>query len=76
MPIYPLLQREAFDAELVAMLGDVFEDVLKTLGLVDRADPLTEMVARRVIDLARAGVRDREHLKYLTMQAFQGGART
>jgi len=53
-------------------MGDVFEDVLQTLGLVDRQDPLTEMVAKKVIELAQAGERDPARLKQLTLEAFKG----
>jgi hypothetical protein len=52
MPIYRLFQDEAFTPEVVAVLGEVFEDVLRELGLVDRADPLTETVAKKLIELA------------------------
>ena len=43
MPIYRLLERESFDPEVVALLCEVFEDVLATLGLVDRLDPVKEL---------------------------------
>lgn len=52
------------------MLGNVFEEVLQTLGLVDRQDLATEMVAKKLIELAKAGVRDPDRLKALTLQAF------
>ena len=71
MPIYELLKTQgSFEPEEVAMLGSVFEDVLQTLGLVDRQDLATEMVAKKVIELAKAGVRDPGRLKALTLQAF------
>jgi hypothetical protein len=71
MPIYELLRRQSlFSPDEVAMLGGVFEDVLKILGLVDRQDPMTAAVAQKVIELASAGVRDPERLKRLTVQAF------
>jgi hypothetical protein len=72
MPIYRLLEREAFQPELVTIMGDVFEDVLKTLGLVDREDPLTKMIARKVIELAQTGERSPARLKQLTLDAFNG----
>jgi hypothetical protein len=72
MPIYRLLEREAFEPELVAMMGHVFEDVLHTLGLVDREDPLTKMIARTVIELAQTGVRSPARLKELTLEALEG----
>jgi len=48
----------------------VFEDVLQTLGLVDCEDPLTAMVAKSLIEYAKAGVLDPDRLKALTVQAF------
>jgi hypothetical protein len=71
VPIYELLQRQgAFAPEEVEALGQVFADVLNTIGLVDRQDPLTAAVAQKVVELAMAGVRDPERLKRLTVQAF------
>jgi hypothetical protein len=71
VPIYEILRKQGvFTPEEVAMLGDVFEDVLKILGLVDRKDPLTIAVAQKVIELRAGGVRDPERLKRLTVQAF------
>jgi hypothetical protein len=71
VPIYDLLRRKgAFAPEQVAMLGNVFEDILQTFGLVDRKDPMTEMVAQKLVELASSGVSDPERLKSLTVQAL------
>jgi hypothetical protein len=70
MPIYELLRKGAFAPDDVVMLGHVFEDVLRTLGLVKRKDPMTEMVAKKLVELASTGMRDPDHLKALTVQAF------
>ena len=71
MPIYELLKSNgSFEPEEVAMLGKVFEDVLQTLGLVDREDPLTVMVAKGLVEYAKTGIRDPDRLKALTVQAF------
>jgi len=71
VPIYDLLRRQGvFSPEEVAMLGNVFEEVLQTLGLVDRKDPMTEMVAKKLVELATPGIRDPARLKALTIQAF------
>jgi hypothetical protein len=51
MPIDRLIQSGVFAPELVPMMGDVFEDVLKTLGLVDREDPVTQLIAHKIIEL-------------------------
>jgi hypothetical protein len=52
---------------------EVFEDVLKTLGLVDRQDILTTMIARKLVELAKAGVRDPVRLKQMTLKTFPKG---
>lgn len=71
MPIVELLRKHgAFEPEEVALLGKAFDEVLQTLGLVDREDPLTAMVAKSLVEYAKAGVRDPDRLKALTVQAF------
>jgi hypothetical protein len=73
MPIYRLLAGQtSCQPEEVATIGNVYEDVLNELGLIDRTDPLTAMIAKKVIELAEAGVRDPVRLKRLTLQAFNG----
>jgi hypothetical protein len=71
VPIYELLKRQGvFAPEEVAALASVFEEVLQTLGLVDRQDPMTEMVAKCLVEYAKTGIRDPIRLKALTVQAF------
>jgi hypothetical protein len=40
------------------------------LGLVERKDPVTDMVAKKLVELAKTGVRDPLRLQALTVQAF------
>jgi hypothetical protein len=70
-PIHRLVKTGTFEPEQLAVLGGVFEDVLQALGLVDRHDPLTELVARKVIELAQTGERDPVRLRQLTLEAFE-----
>ena len=72
VPNYRLLENEPFQPEHVALMGKVFDDILHTLGLVDREDPITKMIAKKVIELAQAGERDPGRLKRLTLAAFEG----
>jgi hypothetical protein len=71
VPIHRLVNTGTFEPEQLAVLGGVFEDVLQALGLVDRHDPLTELVARKVMELAQTGERDPVRLKQLTLEAFE-----
>ena len=42
MPIIPFLRGQAFDPELIEAMSTAFTKACDTLGLVDRADPVTE----------------------------------
>jgi hypothetical protein len=55
MPINRVLQscRASFGPEDVKVLNDAFDDALRALYLVDRNDPLTELVAKKVVRSAR-----------------------
>jgi len=75
MPIYRLLEKVTFQPETSALLGRVFEEVLKELRLVNRQDPVTELIAEKLIELASAGEHDPVRLKHLTIAAARGNGR-
>lgn len=58
VPIYRLLQEAAFDADAVEVMGAAYEAALQLVMLRDRQDPLTELIASKIIELYRAGERD------------------
>jgi hypothetical protein len=62
MPIRGMLSKSAFNPEQISELAAVFESVLADLNLVDRADPVTELIAKVIIDCAREGEFDRVKL--------------
>ena len=55
MPIIPLLQGSAFGPEEIKVMATAFQGALNALGLMDRADPLNELVAKKIIDIAKTG---------------------
>ena len=60
MPIRPFLDDQNFDPETTRLMGIAFETVR---AAIKRPDDLTdEMIARKIIDLAKAGERDVEAL--------------
>jgi hypothetical protein len=69
MPIYRLLRDHAFGPDEVKILGDAFEDALRTLRLVNRDDPATEIVAKKIIELAQRGERDPVRLREGAVQS-------
>ena len=58
MAIYRLLQNAAFDDRTVQAMTTAYEAALQELGLVDRADPVTEIVANKIIETVRMGERN------------------
>jgi len=58
MPIYRLLQNMPMGPEDIRRLTAAFEQALRTLGIVDRGDPLAELLARKIIEVAQTGIRE------------------
>ena len=70
MPIHRLLKNHAFGPDEIAILTSAFDDALRRLRLADRADPATEVVARKIIELAQQGERDPTRLSERAIQAL------
>jgi hypothetical protein len=47
------------------------EDILRTLRLSDRNDPIALMVAKKIIELAKQGQHNPERLRPLVISQFQ-----
>jgi hypothetical protein len=68
MAIYRLLQNAAFAPEDIAPLVAASEDCLKTLKLSDRSDPITVILAKKIIEIAQTGIRDSTRLGRLALE--------
>lgn len=58
MPIYRLLQNMPMGPEEISRLTTAYEQALRTIGIVDRGDPLAELVAKKIIEIAQTGIRE------------------
>jgi hypothetical protein len=58
MPIRRLLAGSTLGPDEIEILSVAFDEALRSLNLVDRSDPLTDMVAKKIIDIGATGVRD------------------
>jgi hypothetical protein len=58
MPITEFLDGHSFDPETRRVMGVALEMARATLGLADRTDPITEILAKRIIALAKEGMID------------------
>jgi hypothetical protein len=70
VPIRRLLESHVFGPDEITVLTTAFEDTLRTLRLVDRADPATEIIARKIIELAQQGERDPVRLRERAIQSL------
>jgi hypothetical protein len=57
MPIIRLLQNASFGPDEIKVLVRAFEEALGTLR-VDRDDPISDALAKKIIELAQQGERD------------------
>ena len=62
MAIHRLLREAGAGPEESARLTAAYEAALQLLRLVDRTDPVTEIVAQKIIEVARSGVHDPAHI--------------
>jgi hypothetical protein len=62
MPIRPHLDGQKFDAETIRVMGIAFEMALVAFRLADRGDLANQVLANKIMELAKAGERDPERL--------------
>lgn len=67
MAIYRLLKNRPFGPDEIARMTTAYEDALLVLGLVDRDDPITEIVAEKIIEIAQTGERDPVRMRTLAL---------
>lgn len=71
MPLTPYLKEAVFDPTEIEALNTAFAATCKSRQLVDRHDPLAEVVARIIIDIARTGERNPQRIHDLALQALK-----
>ena len=70
MPIRSHLNGQRFDAETIRVMGLAYELTLISLRLFDRGDIANDVVAHKIIELAKAGERDPERLCEAVLQQW------
>jgi hypothetical protein len=58
MAIYRLLKNCPLEAKEIGRITAAYERALHILCVKDRDDPLTEMIAKKIIKIAQSGVDD------------------
>jgi hypothetical protein len=68
MTIYRMLKGSPLEPELIRSLEAAYEKTLRKIGLVDRDDPITEMIARKIVEIAQTGVQDPAQLSAMAIK--------
>ncbi len=73
MTLRRLLRGSSVPPETIAQLSLAYSKTLRALNLVDRDDPVSEMVARQVIEIAGTGVRDPRQICRMAVAQLESG---
>ncbi len=68
MPVTRLLDQSDFTPEQRHIIQLAFNNTIRKLDLVDRGDPICEIIARRVINAYKRGVTDAVALSEITIR--------
>lgn len=61
---------DSFNPEVKNAIAAAYESTLRVLGLTGRGDLITEIVARKIIEIAQTGERDPERIKSLVISGL------
>jgi len=68
MAIYKLLQNAAFEPKDIERLATAYEQTLRALRLKDRSDPITQLVAEKILAIGRLGIEDPAEISQLAIK--------
>ena len=75
MAIDRLLENSTFSPEDVVKLSTAYESALTKLGLTNRSDPITLLIAKRIIEIAETGISEAAELCDMALEQL-GVSRT
>ena len=68
MAIYKLLQDTAFEPKDNERLVTAYEQTLRALRLKNRSDPITQLVAEKILAIGRLGIEDPAEISELALK--------
>ena len=69
MPVQAV-EQQSFGPEDIEILSNAFEEAVRELRLVDRTDPATQLVGKRIIEFAQQGERDQIRLREMAVKGI------
>ena len=70
MAIYRLIAAGAFGPDEVQAMSAAYEIALTELGIANRNDPLTELIAKAIVNVTATGERNPETIKERSLNAL------
>ena len=71
MALYRLLKNSALGPEETSRITEAYGQALQTLCVKDRDDPLTEMIAKKIIKITQTGVHDPAEIAALAIKELE-----
>ena len=71
MAIYKLLQNTAFEPNDIECLVAAYEQTLRALRLKNRSDPITQLVAEKILAIGRLGIEDPAEISELALKELE-----
>jgi hypothetical protein len=68
--IYRLIASGPFDPDEIKAMAAAYEAALIDLQLIDRNEPLTELIAKAIVTVTATGERDPENIKERALNAL------
>ena len=70
MAIYRLITNGSFGPDVIEAMTAAYEAALVDLRMIDRNDPLTELIAKSIVNVTATGERDPEIIKERALNAL------
>ena len=70
MAIYRLIANGSFGPDVIEVMITAYEGALVDLGMIDRDDPLTELIAKSIVNITASGERNPETIKERALNAL------
>jgi hypothetical protein len=70
MAIYKLIANGAFGPLEIAAMSAAYESALDNLGIANRDDPITELIARAIVNVMATGERDHKVIEQRAINAL------
>jgi hypothetical protein len=71
MSIYLHLQTSAMEPKEVSRITEAYQQALRILCVQDHDDPLTELIAKKIIKIAETGIKDPAQISALAIRELE-----